>query len=227
MWFELRLRIEPWRFTQHVIIDQGFRMSNAEDQKHFLPLDGMPLEYFARNVFGDRYHGSAGWSKISVWKKLYVDCLLLIRNSFDDSVGSVDAFHRGHIIQTIDRISERIKRSKRKDDVHKWLIIGLFQLVFLLLGNLPKRMASRKKRQPKKFNFSAFRTLSYSQTREQLGVLLRSRIEGNPNKFGFSDFFEAQIAFLNWSKEAKKNNAQNTYVDWVVAEFPELYAQIK
>lgn len=199
----------------------------SEEQKHFLVQDSMQLEFFARNVFGNQYYGSAGWTAMSVWKTFYIDCLKLIANSFDQSVGSIDGYHRGHIFETIEKITENIRQAKRKDDIHKWVIIGLFQLVFLLLGNVPKRMASNKRRHPKKFIFSGFRTLSYCQTEEQFGWLLRSHIEKHPREFGFGDFFDAQMAFVNWSKAAKDSKVPHTYVDWVRELFPELYAKMK
>lgn len=126
-----------------------------EEQKHFLVQDSMQLEFFARNVFGNQYYGSAGWTEMSVWKTFYLDCLKLITNSFDQSVGSIDGYHRRHIFETIEKITENIHQAKRKDDIHKWLIIGLFQLVFLLLGNVPRRMASNKGAIPRSSSFQA------------------------------------------------------------------------
>ena len=202
-------------------------MIKSDEQKHFLFLEGMSLEHFARNVFGNKFFGSAGWTEISSWKMLYLDCLTLIANSFDRSVGFVDAHHRDHIFETIAKTSGKIRASKRKDDIHMWLIIGLFSLVFLLLGNLPRRMATNKKSHRKSFNFSGFRTLSYSQSSEQFGFLLRSRIEGDAKRFGFEDSFEAQMAYARWAKDQKKMKKKSAYVEWVRSTFPNLYSKMK
>ena len=187
----------------------------------------MEMEYFARNVFGDRYFGSASWTQMSVWKKFYIDCLKLTQRSFVASVGSIDDFHRNHILETFRITIERIQKASRKDAIHTALILGLFQLVFLLLGNVPRRMALGKRKLPSTIGFSAFRTLSYCQTEEQLGYLLRSRVENHPEEFGFGDFFDAQMAFFHWEKEQKKSHARATYVEWVRQTFPDLYARMR
>lgn len=203
-------------------------MRNSKDeQKNFLYTDGMPLEHFACEMFGRKFQDSASETKITGWKKLYIDCLTLIANSFDRSVGSVDRYHRGEILAAIKAISEKIRDSIRKDDIHMWLIIGLFTLVFLLLGNVPRRMDPRIKRHPKSFNFSGFRTLSYSQSIEQFGFLLQSRIERNSQSFGFEDWFEARMAYEDWANRQRNNKQASTYVDWVRVKFPKFYFEMK
>lgn len=199
----------------------------SEEQQHFLHGTEMHMEYFARNVFGDRYFGSAGWTDIRVWKKFYADCLELTERSFLQTVGSIDSYHRGHIRETFRITLKRIKAAKRKDDLHRDLIVGLFQLLFLVMGNIPRRMSLKRGRKTPAIGFSAFRTLSYSQTEEQMGWLLRSRIEGQPEEYGFGDFFDAQVAFNDWFKVEKAAGRNSTYVDWVRQRFPELYIRMK
>ncbi|WP_353256217.1 hypothetical protein, partial [Hyphomonas sp.] len=115
-----------------------------------------------------------------------------------------------------------VKGAKAKDEIHASLIVGLFTLVFFLMGRLP--YAARGKQR----SFSTFRTLTYSQTEEQLSWLLQSYVEGRPQEHGFGDHFDAHYAFFVWAREHKHSlSDRSAYVDWVRTTFPQTYSHFR
>ena len=109
---------------------------------------------------------------------------------------------------------------KEKDELHGALIVTLFKLVFLLLGRLPYHAKGNRR------SLATFRTLTYSQTEEQLSRVLQGYIERHASEHGFGDYFDAADAFLTWTRENKRPRSdRSAYVEWVRLSFPETYAK--
>jgi hypothetical protein len=138
----------------------------APDQKTFSHDYNLSLEFFAHSLFGKKYHKSINRHSIAFWKKFYVSVFEVLQASIFTSIGSVDPEHRRDIKQHLDHSLKWLREAETKDKIHGALIVSLFKLVFLLLGRLP--YATNGKRR----DLSTFRTLTYSQTDEQLSNLL-------------------------------------------------------
>lgn len=222
-----------------------------EDQKHFLQA-GMALEIWGVSLFGyerreyvDRetgkkvgspksgadavgvemrtkreFHKSRDISDMKYWKSLYVRSFEVLQASIFRSVGTVDKTHRKAIEDELDRALSRRKSAEGKDAIHEQVIASLFRLVFLLLGRSAYAVPGKRR------NFATFRTLTYSQTEEQLSWLLQGYIQGNAAEHGFEDHFAADYAFHQWAKANKRLPSERaTYVDWVRANHPETYSK--
>jgi len=191
-------------------------------QRQILHGNYMPLEIFARCLFGERYFGSVNWTKLSDWKPFYSKCVEVLAASALPSIGAIDERHRNDIKTTIERLQADLMKSKTKDRVHVVLILGLFKLVFLLLGRLPYKARGAQR------DLNRFRTLTYSQTDEQLSWLLQGHIQMNAQQYGFSDSFEADYAYFAWTKQNKRRHAdRSAYVQWVRENLPEVLLAYK
>ncbi|RYG31894.1 MAG: hypothetical protein EON93_12180 [Burkholderiales bacterium] len=220
-----------------------------EDQKHF-PQDGLALEYWGVALFGyereeffdretgqkvnkpksaaeatkaDRrtkreFHKSKDISDMTFWKDLYVRTFEVLQASIFRSIGSVDKSHRKAIEDELTRALSRLKSAQGKDSIHAQLIASLFRLIFLLLGRSAYAVAGKER------NFSTFRTLTYSQTEEQLCWLLKGYIHTNLQAHGFEHYIDADLAFAAWAKAQKKPAKEaSVFVQWVRECFPPTY----
>ena len=172
--------------------------------------DYMPLETFARSLFGDTYYGSVSWHQFGEWKKFYQRTLKVLQHSGLRSVGSIDEMHRAKIEQSFNKLNDDLKNAKTKDRMHTVLIVGLFKLVFLLFGRLSYKARGNYR------NLNTFRTMSYCQTDEQLSWLLQGFIQRSAQELGYEDSFDADYAYFQWTQEKKlKHVDRSNYVAWV------------
>ncbi|OYX50111.1 MAG: hypothetical protein B7Y90_05360 [Alphaproteobacteria bacterium 32-64-14] len=228
------------------------RVPLREDQKHFSQ-DGLALENWGVALFGyerreyfDRetgkrttapksgadalnsevritreFYKSKDISDMKFWKNLYVRTFEVLRLSVFRSIGSIDKSHRKAIEQELDRALDRLKSANGKDAINAQVIASLFRLLFLLLGRSAYAEPGKRR------DFSTFRTLTYSQTDEQLSWLLQGYIHGKAQDHGFEDHFAADFAFGAWAKLKKWPADRSTYVEWVREVFPETYAMFR
>ena len=193
-----------------------------DEKKHILHGSFMPLETFARSLFGDRYFGSVGWTDPTVWKRFYLDCVEVLQGSFSRSVGSIDGPHRKQVEDELKILHRQLKQAKHKDQMHTVLVVRLFRLVFLLMGRLPYHVRGKRR------TLNTFRTLSYSQTEEQLSWLLQGYVQRHAEENGFDDFFHVDHEFFVWAQERKRPlKDRSAYVEWVRERLPEVYAQFR
>ena len=137
-----------------------------EDQKHFRH-HSMSLERIGESLFGEKYRKAIDRSDMQFWHKLYVDVFEVLHASALRSVGSVDRVHRKNIGEKIQFALDMLNATKSKDETNAAVIAALFDLVFLLLGREPYHTSGKVR------EWSTFRTLTYSQTEEQLSYLLQ------------------------------------------------------
>jgi len=190
------------------------------DQRLFLHASNLPLERFAESLFGKKYAKSIDRVDIGFWKIFYISTFEVLEKSIFCSIGSIDKSHRQAIKDEVTNGLDWLRRSKAKDELHGALIVTLFKLVFLLLGRLPYREKGKQRA------FNTFRTLSDSQTEEQLNWLLQGYMQRHASQHGFGDFFDADYAFLTWARENKRHRSdRSAYVEWVQYKFPQTYAK--
>jgi hypothetical protein len=191
-----------------------------QDQKVFRHANNLRLERLAESLFGKKYHKSMDRVDIGFWKAFYLATFEVLDSSIFSSIGSIDKPHKHAIQEEITHGLEWMRRSKAKDELHGALIVTLFKLVFLLLGRLPYPAKGKRR------SLCTFRTLTYSQTQEQLSWLLQGYIQRHASEHDFGDFFDADYAFLNWTRENKlQRSDRSAYVEWVRLNFPETYAK--
>jgi hypothetical protein len=190
----------------------------AEDQKWFRH-HSMRLERIGEALFGKKYYKAIDRSDMQFWHNLYVEVFEVLRSSALRSMGSVDPDHRKNITEAIEYALDMLRTSKTKDETNAAVIAALFDLVFLLLGRSPYSAGGKVR------DLSTFRTLTYSQTEEQLSYQLQSYIHRRPHEHGFSDPFEADYAYLVWTRERKKSRKdRSAYCEWMRERFPKTYA---
>ena len=169
-------------------------------QNHFLHSGqtDMHWEYFARQMWGNKFYGSVSYTDMNYWKKFYIRTLELWLNSFLVSVGSIDKIHHDEITTLVENTVETIKGMKKKDQIHSRLIACLFRLVFLLIGNQPSRAPSNRKRYPKTLALNSFRTMNYCQTIGQKCNLIKTEVLKNCTFYGFKDDFDFRKSYQVW-----------------------------
>lgn len=189
-----------------------------EDQKLFKH-HILSLEYFGVSLFGDKYHKAIDRWDVGFWKKLYLDTFEVLQASIFRTTGLIDRAHRRDIEHELEHTMTLLRTSKRKDDVNAAVIAGLFKLVFLLLGRKPYVTKGRRR------ELNTFRTLTYSQTEDQLGCVLQAHVSRNYKEHGFMEPFEASMAYHHWARAHKRRLSDRlAVVDWVRDAFPATYA---
>jgi hypothetical protein len=189
-----------------------------EDQKVFRH-HSMKLERIGEALFGERYHKAIDRSDMRYWHEFYVEVFEVLRASALRSIGLVDPDHQRNIEEKIESALQMLRATKAKDETNAAVIAALFELVFLLLGREPYRARGRFR------DWSTFRTLTYSQTEEQLSYLLQGYMQRHPHEHGFNDSFEADYAYLVWTREQKKSGKdRSAYCAWMRERFPNTYA---
>ncbi len=158
------------------------------DQKEFKH-HSLKLERLGVNLFGEKYHKAVDRWDIGFWKDLYISIFKVLSASIFKSIGSVDKTHRSEIEHELEFALKMLRTVKAKDEINAVVIASLFSLVFLLLGRKPY-MTKGKLRE-----LSTFRTLTYSQTEEQLSWLLEGYIQGKSKELGIGDHFDALYAY--------------------------------
>ena len=192
------------------------------EQKTFRHGHNIKLERFAESLFGKKYYKCANRIDMAFWKKFYISTFEVLEASIFRSIGHVDEFHRQNIQSEIVHTLTILRTAKNKDELNSWLIVGLLNLVFLLLGRTPYKARGKIR------DLATFRTLTYSQTEEQLSWLLQGYMQRNATDFGFSDHFDADYAFYEWSRENKKHSQKRSaYVEWIRLNYPEVYLKFK
>jgi hypothetical protein len=191
-----------------------------DDQKIFRHENNMPLERIAVSLFGKKYHKCLDRVDIGFWKAFYLGTFEVLEKSIFASIGSIDKSHRLKIQEELSNGLEWMRRSKAKDELHGALIVTLLKLVFLLLGRLPHSGKGKRR------SFDTYRTLTYSQTEEQLSWLLQGYMQRHATAHGYGDFFDADYAFYTWAKQNKRQRSdRSAYVEWVRLHFPDTYAK--
>lgn len=192
-----------------------------KDQKHFHH-HSMKLERIGEALFGEKYYKAIDRSDMLYWHELYVGVFEVLRASALRSMGSVDPDHRKNIEEEIEWALKMVGATKAKDETNAAVIAALFDLVFLLLGRKPYRARGKVR------EWSTFRTLTYSQTEEQLSNLLQSYMHRHLREHGFSDAFEADYAYLLWTRERKKSRKdRSAYCEWIRERFPKTYGRFR
>ena len=189
-----------------------------EDQTRFRH-HSMKLEQIGEALFGEKYYKAIDRSDMRFWHELYVEVFEVLRASALRSMGSVDPGHRKNIEEEIEFALKMLGATKAKDETNAAVIAALFELVFLLLGREPYRARGKVR------DWSTFRTLTYSQTEEQLSYLLQSYMHRRAREHGFRDSFDADYAYLVWTRERKKSRKdRSAYCEWMRERFPKTYA---
>ena len=191
-------------------------MRREDEQKHLRAENSIALEYFATSLFGDTYWHSADYTEISFWRKMYLRTLKVLEHSIPRCIGSVDRTHRDDILFEVSSMRQKLEVARRKDDIHCALIAGLFRLTFLLLGRRPYKARGNFRQ------LNTFRTISYCQTIDQFGLLLRGYVEGQAKTIGYEDSFDLRMRFLHWRKERKLHENDGHFVQWVEEVHPNL-----
>lgn len=203
-------------------MNKPIRTTITKEQKNFLHKGNITLELFATGLFGKKYRNSSEIVDISFWRRFYISTFEVLNESVFLSIGMIDKTHKEAIQNEIALTLEDLRSAKKKDEIHGLLIVSLFKLVFLLLGRQPYYARGKRR------DLSIFRTLTYSQTEEQLSWLLQGYIQKNANEHGFDDFFDADCAFYKWCKKNRKQKSDRyAYVEWVRLNFPETYTKYK
>lgn len=191
-----------------------------EDQNIFRHADNIRLERFAESLFGKKYHKSVDRVDIGFWRAFYLATFEVLDNSVFGSIGSIDKQHKQAIQEEISGGLEWMRRAKTKDALHGALIVTLLRLVFLLLGRLPYTARGKTR------SLATFRTLTYSQTEEQLSWLLQGYIQRHARDHGFEDVFDADYTFLKWRREnGRQQTERSAYVEWVRTHFPQTFSK--
>ncbi|NRB20283.1 MAG: hypothetical protein HRU33_22790 [Rhodobacteraceae bacterium] len=193
------------------------KLKPTADQKVFQHGYQLGLERLAEQLFGKKYHKSVNRTDIKFWATFYRSAFEVLKASTFRSIGSIDRSHEHAIRQEIDRFLVSSKNLKSKDEIHGELIVRLFRLVFLLLGREPYPARGKLR------DFNTFRTLNYSQTKEQRSWLIQGHIQRSAETLGFEDSFAADYAFLEWCRANKRSNSdRSSYTEWAQAQFPEI-----
>ena len=181
----------------------------------YLPLS---FEYLMTFLFGSRnYHGYVGSVGKTTWKKDMQKIIKYIKKAIQLNVHS-DNYHKSKLMRICDELTEKIKQSKRIEEVNILIIQEFTKLIFNLIGNMPDHWRLKQPYKDLYWKFGGHRSLVYTQNTAQkvwLILSLGSEIDitfeeyDSLNEVLHFKFRDDKYKFLSWFKK----NYPNQYCD--------------
>jgi len=119
---------------------------------------------------------------------------------------------------------KKLERSFKDKDFEPLYIIGLFDIIFLLLGDLPSNSRLRTRTNiGRHFFLKARRELTYVRNlKHKVNTILTAHIEDE--KFGKKIKFEELTR--QFREETKKDIRSQDFINWYSEKFPYLYSNL-
>jgi len=117
---------------------------------------------------------------------------------------------------------EKLERSFKDEDFEPLYIIGLFQIIFLILGDLPNNWR-RKVNIGRSFSLNAKRELIYNRNLDhKINTILSAHIQDEK----FSEEISSSNLTNLFRKETKNNVRSREFIEWYSDKFPNLYSTL-
>lgn len=128
----------------------------------------LSFEYLLSYLFGKtNFHSYTGLKSLTEWSNRLIEIINFIEKSILYSIENIDTFHKKQITSLCERIKEDIKKPKSFNQTNHNAILGLFKLIFELIGQSPDNWELSKVNNRKHFELNEYRQLIYIQSDKQ------------------------------------------------------------
>lgn len=182
----------------------------------------LQFENFLSDLYGkSNYHGTVGWTSFSSYKKHLLKITKSLKSAIDLNVQDIDAAHQNSLNNKLEMINHDISKAKSFEELGQFVVLRLFQLIFLLLGDIPKNWELQKKTNHTHFSLQRHRGIHFSQTLEQK---FNSIIDNAPiNELSQSKYSRQML--LNEFVSSHNRNMKK-FLEWHKHNFPETHLKL-
>ena len=138
-----------------------------------------------------------------------------IRYAVEENVKVIDTTHLRHIKSCIYSAEEKIKETKSENELFEVFIAFQGRLIFLLLGQAPKRRENFTNRR-ESWRLDGYRTLIYTQNEEQKARLLDSYAQSY--FVGEGRVFESITDYLTFEYSPARTKNTKPFLTWLKSE---------
>ena len=187
----------------------------------YIPIE---VEHFLSIVLGKRStHGLTGFHQRSIWIKTLKRLFKHFQKSVEANFLS-DTLHEHQLHNSLVKLKGSIKPGASEVEI----TAILFELCFLLLGNIPDHWRKKTINRPEYFVLDRFRTLHYSQSPKQKAeLIIKTYIEPELTRndkrgenaesiwlkyLRFHNKQHRHAEFVSWFKENYKNQYEELFV---------------
>ncbi len=162
-------------------------------QKDFINITSEIEDFLSTVLTKKKYHWFA-WQIISFnnWKKINEELFLYLKKSIEKNIFS-DNIHIEELEKLLSRYEEKIKTSKKMEELSFQTLKHLYLLIFVILWDFPNNC--NKSPQSKNKNLNNYRTICYNQSLEQKINIIQKEISKYTN---LSDRDIKIIVWKNW-----------------------------
>ena len=124
------------------------------------------MSFLIQNLYGDRdYRMFKEYQNISITKKYYLKIMKTIRLAVEGNLNYTDKHHFDSIISLLVNCEKRIKLSKSFSTIDQTMIAFQTELIFLLIGSMPKNWNSNRVINKKSsWKLDKYRQITYNQS---------------------------------------------------------------
>jgi len=181
------------------------------------------FETFLSFLYGkQKYHQDAGLKTISEWKERIDKIINSIEYSIINTIEISDKKHKDYLLIICQDTRELISKSLDLNDLNEKTILGLFKLIFYLIGDRPDHWDYIKVNKSKHWMLNSHRQIMYYQSNEHKVNLI---INNAPS-----------VNHLNDGKYNKKtlidklhhdlNSDYGKFLDWYKNEYRDKYYEL-
>ncbi len=183
-------------------------------QKDFINITSEIEDFLSTVLTKKKYHWFA-WQIISFnnWKKINEELFLYLKKSIEKNIFS-DNIHIEELEKLLSRYEEKIKTSKKMEELSFQTLKHLYLLIFVILWDFPNNC--NKSPQSKNKNLNNYRTICYNQSLEQKINIIQKEISKYTN-LSDRDIIEKRYEF--WFNSKK-------FIEWFKKEYPEVYCKL-
>jgi hypothetical protein len=182
----------------------------------------LQFENFLSDMYGKiNYHGSVGWTEFSTYKKHILKLSNSLKSAIEINIQDIDALHYKSLLDRIEILEKEVRESGSVEELGQSVVLRMFQLVFLLVGDTPNNWDLKKKTHKTHFSLKKHRGIHYSQSLEQK---FNSIIDNAPSN-QFSEMKYSKQMLLN-SFTTEHNRDFKRFLDWHKKSFPETHLTV-
>lgn len=181
------------------------------------------LSFLIHQLYGDKdYRSIKGSLNVKELKKYYLKIWTTIRLSITETITTTDNAHRQELLNSIKRNEETITLAKTFDDLDQIMVTTQTELIFRLIGHLPKNYRAKRVLNKKggwALNF--LRQIQYTQSIEQKkNAIFKAVKEKYEDRFGDWGDFVTNVYYKECNDDPEK------LIGWIKQNHPDIYLDL-
>jgi hypothetical protein len=181
------------------------------------------FEIFLKFLYGSRYyHQIGGYKSKSEWKKVILKIINSIEKSIRLTIENTDSAHKTNLINKCQYIRDKLSKARNLNEINEKTILGLFRLVFLLIGDEPNNWEFDKPYHSNHWTLNKKRQVVYIQTAKQKAELILKKASK------YDDLKEDSFNYHSLHNKLfyDLNGDYQRFIDWIKKNYTEKYLEI-